>query len=69
MPKCEVGYVIHTVVRDRASGVAIQDSAASTHFDNGSLNRAFKTPRDVDVIEEVDFALGGGPEQSANVVG
>ena len=34
MPKCEVGYVTHAVVRDRASGLAIQDSVWSTHFGN-----------------------------------
>ena len=35
MPKCEVGHVTHAVVRDRATGVAIHDSAGATHFDNG----------------------------------
>ena len=52
----EVGYVTHGVVRDRASGVAIFDSAWSTHFDNGRLSRAFRTPRGVDMVGEVNLA-------------
>ena len=56
MPRCDAGYVTHTVVRDRTSGVAIHDSAGSTHFDSGRLSRAFKTPRDVDVIVEINLA-------------
>ena len=56
MTKCEVGYVTHAVVGDWASGVAIHDSGGSTHFDNGRLNRAFKTLRNVDMIVEVFLA-------------
>ena len=56
MPKCDAEYVTHAVVRDRASGVAIHDSAGSTHFDNGRLSRAFKTPRNVDMVVEVNLA-------------
>ena len=56
MPKCEVGCVTHAAVRDRASGMAIHDSAGSTHYDNGRLNRAFKTPRNVDMIAEANLA-------------
>ena len=56
MPKCEVGRVTHAVVRDRASGVAIHDSAGSTHFDNGRLMRGFKIPRNVDMVAEVHLA-------------
>ena len=56
LPKCEVSYDTNAVVRDRASGVAIHDSAGSTHFDNSSLKRAFKTPRIVDMNVEVNLA-------------
>ncbi len=56
MPKCEGGHVTHAVVRDQASGVAIHVSAGSTHFDNGRLIRAFRTPRHVDMIVEVNLA-------------
>ena len=44
------------MVRDRASGVAIHGSAGSTHFDNGRLMRAFKTPRNVDMVVDVNLA-------------
>jgi hypothetical protein len=56
MPKCEVGHVTHAVVRDQATGVAIHDSAGATHFDNGRLTRAFRVPRSVDMIVEVNLA-------------
>ena len=56
MPKCEVGYVVHAAVRDRSSGVTIHDTAGSTHFDSSRLSRAFKTPRNVDMIVEVHLA-------------
>ena len=49
MPKCEVGHVTHSVVRDQATGVAIHDSAGTTHYDNGRLTRAFRVPRSVEI--------------------
>ena len=55
LPKCEVGHVTHSVVRDRESGIAIHDSAGSTHIDNGRLSRAFRKPRNVDVVVEVNL--------------
>ncbi len=56
MPKGEVGHVTLLVVRDRESGIAIHDSAGSTHFDNGRSSRVFRTPRIVDVVAEVNLA-------------
>ena len=56
MLKCEVGYVTRAVVRDRALGVAIHDAVVSTHFDKGRLMRALKTPRNVDMVVEVNLA-------------
>ena len=51
-----VGYVTHSVVRDRVSGIAIHDSAGSTHYDSGRSYRAFMAPRNVDVIVELNLA-------------
>ena len=51
----QVGHVTHAVVRDRAPE-AIHGSAGSTHLDNGRLVRAFRTPRHVDMIVEVNLA-------------
>ena len=56
LPKCKIGYVIHAVVRDRASGVTIHDTAGSTHFDCSRLPRAFRTPRHVDMVAEINLA-------------
>ena len=56
MPKCEVGYVVHAVVRDRSSGVTIHDTGGSTHFDSSRVSRALRTPRNVDMIVEVNLA-------------
>ena len=55
MPRCEVGFVTHSVVRDRTPGVVIHDSAGATQFDNGRLSRAFRVPRDVDMVVEVNM--------------
>ena len=59
LPKCEIGYVTHAVVEDRSSGVTIHDTAGSTHFDCSRLPRAFRTPRDVDMV--VEFHLAEDP--------
>ena len=56
LPKCEIGFVTHAVVRDRASGVTIHDTAGSTHFDCSRLPQAFRTPRDVDMVAEINLA-------------
>ena len=56
MPKCELGHVTHSVVRDQATGVAIHDSAGATHYDNGRLTRAFRVPRSVDMVVEINLA-------------
>ena len=53
MPKCEVGYVSYVDVRDRSSGVVVRDSAGPTHTDSSRLCRAFRTPRNVDMIVEI----------------
>ena len=55
LPKCEIGYATHAVVRYRASGVTIHDTAGPTHLDCSSLPRAFRTPRDVDMVVETKF--------------
>ena len=46
----------HAVVRDRASGVTIRDTAGSTHFDCSRLPRVFRTPRHVDMVVEINLA-------------
>ena len=54
--RADVGCVTHAVVRDQSTGVVIHDSAGSTQFDSGRLSRAFKVPRNVDVIAEINMA-------------
>ena len=53
MLRCDVGCVAHAVVRDQSTGVVIHDSAGSTQFDNGRLCRAFRVPRNVDMIVQI----------------
>ena len=54
--RCDVGCVTHAVVRDQSTGVVIHDSAGSTQFDTGRLSRAFRVPRNVDIIVEINMA-------------
>ena len=56
MPRCFVGCVTHAVVRDQSTGVVRHDSAGSTQFDKGRLSRAFRVPRNVDMIVELNMA-------------
>ena len=56
MPKCAIGYVTHAVVRDRATGVTIHDTAGSTHFDCSRLPRVFRKLRNVDMVAEINLA-------------
>ena len=55
MPKCEVGYVRHTIVRDSASGVVIYDSTGMRSPDERKPARAFRRPKSVEVILEVNL--------------
>ena len=56
MPRCGIGYVTHSVVRDKSTGVVIHDSAGATQFDSGRLSRAFRIPRDVTMVVEINMA-------------
>ena len=58
MPRCETGCVTHSVVRDDLTGVVIHDSAGTTQFDNSRLSRAFRVPRDVNMVVEINMADG-----------
>ena len=56
MPRCGIGYVSHSVVRDKLTGAVIHDSAGATQFDSGRMSRAFRVPRDVNMVVEINMA-------------
>ena len=56
VPKCSVGNVTRTVVRDGATGTVIHDSCGSMRGENTRVARAFRKPRSVDVIAEINLA-------------
>ena len=60
--KCEVGYVTHAVARDGSWGLIIHDLAGPKHTANGRLSRAFRTPRNVDMIVEINLAEEPGDQ-------
>ena len=67
MPRCEVLHVTHMVVRDGESKVVIFDSAQASSSSDGTLRRAFRKPKDVDVCVEVNLAEA--PQYSTDIVG
>ena len=52
--------MIHSVVRDKSTGVVIHDSAGASQFNRGRLSRAFQVPRDVNMVVEINMAEDQG---------